>query len=388
MDSDLPVSFQFLSKESTGKAKITGSQLEATQVGQITVRAYNNGNGEYNPSEETQTFSVTKAPLSVGVQDAERNEGAPNPDFKLTYSGFVSGDNKNKIDNPPSVSTDAHENSKPGTYTISLSGGSDDNYDLSLTNGVLTVSGLESQVISFQDLAEVTYGDTITLEASSTSGLPIHFEVVSGSASIDENQLTARSAGSLTIRAVCDGNDEYYAAAPVEKSINVNKSTLTITASSAHRRIGDPNPQFTAEYTGLLFNDIPSTLDSPVSFTTDAQRGFSCWGIFDHPARGLSDSNYTFIYESGTLTINDLLSQTITFDDILDVNYGEEVVLNAQVDSDLPIGFLLLKIKVRVQVSLSAPIGFSLTERVLSPCEPAKLEMRNTILLFWKRHFR
>ena len=229
-------------------------------------------------------------------------------------------------------------------------------------------------MIGFQDLAEVTYGDTITLEASSTSGLPIHFEVVSGSASIDENQLTARSAGSLTIRAVCDGNDEYYAAASVEISINVNKSILTITASSAHRRIGDPNPQFTAEYTGLLFNDIPSTLDSPVSFTTDAQED-SPAGEYSITPLGGADSNYTFTYESGTLTINDLLSQTITFDDILDVNYGEEVVLNAQVDSGLPIVFSIIEDQSTVQVSLSAPIGFSPTELGLLPCEPAKLKI-------------
>ena len=54
--------------------------------------------------------------------------------------GFVNGDNAAVIDTPPTVGTAATGASPVGTYPITLTGGADDNYTLTLQNGTLTVT--------------------------------------------------------------------------------------------------------------------------------------------------------------------------------------------------------------------------------------------------------
>ena len=71
---------------------------------------------------------MTKAPLSVGAQDAERNEGAPNPTLNLLTQDLSLVIIKIKLiilhQYPPMPMKIQNL-----ALTISLSGGSDDNSD-------------------------------------------------------------------------------------------------------------------------------------------------------------------------------------------------------------------------------------------------------------------
>ena len=83
---------------------------------------------------------ITKAPLTIGVEDAEREEGQVNPDFKLTFEGFKNNDTEvGAFTELPVATCEADEKSPAGTYTIVVSGGESKNYDLSYGTGTLTV---------------------------------------------------------------------------------------------------------------------------------------------------------------------------------------------------------------------------------------------------------
>lgn len=83
---------------------------------------------------------ITKAPLTVGVEDAEREEGQVNPDFKLTFDGFKNNDTEvEAFTELPVATCEADEKSPAGTYTIVVSGGESKNYDLSYGTGTLTI---------------------------------------------------------------------------------------------------------------------------------------------------------------------------------------------------------------------------------------------------------
>lgn len=111
----------------------------------------NNKLSNYTVSNTSGTLTIAKAPLSVTANDVTITEEDPLPSsFALTYSGFVNSEDQTVIDTKPTASTTATAGSV-GTYDIVLSGGSDDNYNLQLTDGTLTIeevlSALEAEGI-------------------------------------------------------------------------------------------------------------------------------------------------------------------------------------------------------------------------------------------------
>lgn len=82
---------------------------------------------------------VNPAPLTVSANDQSRTYGAANPDFTLSYSGFVNGEDASAI-TPPVAATTADATSSVGDYAITLSGASADNYALTLVEGKLSVT--------------------------------------------------------------------------------------------------------------------------------------------------------------------------------------------------------------------------------------------------------
>ena len=86
------------------------------------------------------TLTITQAPLSIGVQNVTITEGDAIPEFTLTYRGWRNGDTEaTAFTTKPTATTSATSASAPGTYPITVSGGSAKNYELSYTNGTLTI---------------------------------------------------------------------------------------------------------------------------------------------------------------------------------------------------------------------------------------------------------
>ncbi|MCC5839090.1 MAG: hypothetical protein JJT96_03115 [Opitutales bacterium] len=87
-----------------------------------------------------------------------------------------------------------------------------------------------ANVITFAALADATFGDgPVTLSASASSGLAVSFELVSGPAELDGDELTLTGAGTVTVRALQAGDAIYAEAAPVEQSFTVAPAPQTIT---------------------------------------------------------------------------------------------------------------------------------------------------------------
>lgn len=124
----------------------------------------------------TNTFIITidKAILTATADDASRACGAANPALTITYSGLVGSDTVNAIDNPPTASTTATPVSPPGSYPITLTGGSDDNYTFAPVPGTLTITngaGLSIKGVFqglFYETNEVTVGRSGAIQVKTT----------------------------------------------------------------------------------------------------------------------------------------------------------------------------------------------------------------------------
>ncbi len=94
-------------------------------------------------------------------------------------------------------------------------------YELALY-GVENIFIPEEQSITFFDIADKKITDgTVQIIANSTSGLPVKFEIVEGSATLTDNKVTLNGLGKVTVKATQEGNDEYNAAKAVTKSFYV-----------------------------------------------------------------------------------------------------------------------------------------------------------------------
>ncbi|MEM7108524.1 MAG: MBG domain-containing protein, partial [Bacteroidota bacterium] len=142
--SGLPLSY---SSSNPSVATITDQVMSIQNAGTTVIEATQAGDENFQPATAVeQVLNVDKAILSTSVKNEERNVGEPNPTFELHYAGFVNGENAEVIDTLPQASTDADVSSPAGVYEISISGGADNNYDFSYTDGILTIQ--ESHITS------------------------------------------------------------------------------------------------------------------------------------------------------------------------------------------------------------------------------------------------
>jgi uncharacterized repeat protein (TIGR03803 family) len=102
----------------------------------------------------------------------------------------------------------------------------------------------ESQTISFSILLSKTMGDpAFTLNALTSSSLPITYTSTSNNITISNNQVSILGAGSTTITANQEGNGYYNPATPVSQTfcINPEKPTITVTNSNSPTQIFTSN---------------------------------------------------------------------------------------------------------------------------------------------------
>lgn len=86
------------------------------------------------------TLTITKAPLNISTGNYTIMQGDPIPEFTLTYTGFKNNETKDVLTKQTIVSCSATETSGPGEYPITLSGAEAQNYNISYTSGMLTIT--------------------------------------------------------------------------------------------------------------------------------------------------------------------------------------------------------------------------------------------------------
>ena len=110
-----------------------------------------------------------------------------------------------------------------------------------------------NQTISFGALPAKTYGDSpFVVSASTSSGLPVSFNIYLGPATINGSRVTITGTGTVAVQATQVGNTNYNAATPVIRSFAVNKagSTTAVSSSSNPSCSGTP-VTLTAMVTGI-----------------------------------------------------------------------------------------------------------------------------------------
>lgn len=296
--SNLPVT---LSIES-GPASVAGKivTLDGTS-GTVIIRASQAGNSQYKRAisfgrsfrvieKERQTQSINFLTIP--------NKSADDPSF--TVSATASSGlpvSFNILVGPATVSGNTVTlTGTAGTVIIRASqAGNEDylpaaNYDRSFIVNPAPVEKID-QLISFQAISDkLTTDAPFTVAATATSGLPVAFSIVSGPATISNNQLNLTGEeGTVIVRASQSGNATYKAARNVDRPFQVVAPEVT----------AEPIAQT------ITFNPISDkvTTDAPFTVTATATSGLPVtFDILVGPAT-ISNNTITLTGQIGTVII-------------------------------------------------------------------------------------
>ena len=212
-------------------------------------------------------------------------------------------------------------------------------------NGLPSVSAVVSfsnfgQTITFPALGTTTYGQTIALGATSDSGLPVDYRVVSGPATLNGNSVTFMGLGMAILAANQPGNATTNAAAQVILTCTVTQAPQTIgtftvipdgTFGDAAFPIAAPTSSSGLPVT-VTVKSGPATIANNVVTLTGA-------GAVTLAANQSGNTNIAAAVEVTTSFTVSKQAQKISFPSIGTKPFGTTVMLKATVPSGLPIAY-------------------------------------------------
>jgi gliding motility-associated-like protein len=169
-------------------ASVVSGKLHILKAGKTTITASQPGDAVYKPAANViQTLTVTKAALKITADNKTKKAGTANPVLTATITGFVNGDDKNDLLSQPKLTTTAIASSKAGSYPITATGATSDNYTVTYATGKLVISA--SATNSFEKPGETTVQPVIR-QAMSPNGDGINdVLIIDGISNYPDNKL-------------------------------------------------------------------------------------------------------------------------------------------------------------------------------------------------------
>ena len=298
--------FEFTSEGATlnGTPEIICEATTASPVGTYPIIIKKGSVTNYNDTYVNGTLTITKAPLAVSVGNYSKKQGEANPEFVITYEGFKNNETSDVLSKEPSVATTATVSSAPGDYDIVVSGGEATNYDITYTNGKLTITNADPVTITAKSYTR-EYGDAnpkfeFTSEGATLNGTPEITCEATTTSPVGTYPIVIRK-GSVT-----NYNDTY-----VNGTLTITKAPLTVSIGNYTKKQGEDNPEFVITYEGFKNNETSDVLSKKPSVATTATVS-SAPGDYDIVVSGGEANNYDITYKNGKLTITNADPVTIT----------------------------------------------------------------------------
>ncbi len=216
-------------------------------AGTCTVQATQAGNANYAAAAPVdQGFTIAMATLTVTADPETIAFDDPAPAYTFTYGTFQGTDDAGDIDTPATCTSPYVQGDDAGGYTITCTGGADNNYTFSYFAGSLTVTKAD-QTVAFDGSAPAgaAVGGSATQTATATSGLTAVITVdaaTTNSACSVTGGTTVNflAAGTCVLAANQAGNGNWNAAPEVTRTFTIGQAAQTITFGAlSDRPYGD-----------------------------------------------------------------------------------------------------------------------------------------------------
>ena len=285
-------------------AVVKEGKIEITGAGTTSLVAVQELSENYLPGSDTIEIVVKKALLSVRAVDTERSYGEANPEGKLSYEGFVYGDDTTALSVKPVLCWEADSLSPVGVYAVWPEGAEADDYKFEYHAGELTVNPAQTVIsITLPDTA--IYGDeprALDILSNNTESEIIYAISDPTIVEITDGRLNPKRAGSTMVIAMQTGSQNYTQGVSNFFTFVVKKAPLTISVADTSRSYGMENPAFTLSYEGFVNGDDETSLLS-LPQVECAAVSISDVGEYDIVVGGAAAGNYEISYRPGTLSV-------------------------------------------------------------------------------------
>lgn len=291
---------------------ITTTANLTSNVGSYEINATNANNPNYSISYINGTLTITPRTLTASVGNYERLYNEDNPTFEVIYDGFVGNENVNVLNSQATASTPATKTSNVGTYPINVSGGNADNYNFTYTSGTLTINKAEQTISWEQDLTGLNVGDQVELKAEASSGLPITYTMDDNGAAEfytagTKTYLDCIAGGQFSIRAVQNGNINYYSSPRISNTVSIvgsyPESDPLLTIKQADNGSVSVRVSKGSVYTFTITPSNGWRVHSVTFNNSDVTSQLGNDGKFTTPAIN-SNSTLSVVYEQGSSSID------------------------------------------------------------------------------------
>ena len=247
-------------------------------------------------------LTVNKATLTVAADNKSRGYGAANPVLTGQLTGIQNNDNLTV-----SYATTATQSSAAGTYpitpTLNDPNSKGGNYDVQLTNGVLTV-GKATLTFTAED-SDRTYGSANPVLTYKVSGFSNgeNATILSGTPQLSTTATSSSNVGNYPINiGVGSLVATNYDLAFVPGNLTVTHASLIVTAESQTRPYGTANPQLSVSFSGFVNGDSMNLTSGGAEVYTTALPN-SPAGTYPIYVNGVTNPNYSINYVKGVLTV-------------------------------------------------------------------------------------
>ena len=306
-----------------GAQKNVGTGYTATATGITGADAGNYVFGAIPAADLTTTFEITKAPLTITANPNTITYGEAPSDADITITGLLGDDTRADLGGELTFSYDYVQYGDVGYYTITPSGLTSDNYEITFETGVLTVvpKAITVDGITASDkdydgntLATLVYTgaafhDTVNGDVLSVTGTGTFSDIHAAegkTVTISDLELHGDKAGNYVL---ADEGQQATTTATIRQIL------LTITAASASKDYDSTeltNSNYTSE--GLLTGDSIASITVEGSQTNAGSSAnvASAALIVNDDSENVTDC-YAITYVDGTLTVNKInVTVTIT----------------------------------------------------------------------------
>ena len=245
------------------------------------------------------TFTINKKDLAVTAKPKAITYGNPPANDGVTYSGFVGEEDESVLEGTLAYTYNYAQYDNAGDYTITPSGLTGANYDISFIAGMLTVTPKEVG-LTWSETTTFVYDANSHAPIATVTGLlngdEVGVNVIGQEANVGDNYtatasgLTGAKAGSYTL------NDTYT------KPFSITPATLTVTAKNHTISYGDAPANNGVSYDGFAGKDNAAVLGGTLTYAYDYSQ-YGELGNYTITPSGLTGDNYNISFIAGTLTV-------------------------------------------------------------------------------------
>ena len=270
------------------------------------------GNDYADVAPQKIVASILKKALTIKANDKTITYGEAPVDNGVTFTGFADGEDETALTGTLSYSYSYTQYDNVGFYTITPSGLTSENYNITYADGVLAV--MEDGVTYTAPAAlSLTYnGKDQELVSAGTltncSGAVIKFCLTENGTYSDDIP-SGMNAGDYEVWYRIDGGNNYSDIAPQKIAASIKKADLTIKANDKEITYGEAPLDNGVTYTGFATGEDEAVLSGTLSYGYDYTQ-FGNVGTYSITPSGLTSGNYSITFEPGILKV---VPKSLTF---------------------------------------------------------------------------